>query len=270
MREHLRRVCDEVWILDLGGEGRGTRRSGNVFAIQTPVAIAVALRSGAGDGGPSRPWCAMPALRVREKRSCRRWMRSRASGTWCWRECPEGWQAPFRPAGEGAYFGWPRLTRADAVAALGGTVEADVAHCAGARDPGASLAGVARVGGPGGSGPGRFGRRGDRRVGGTYHVALTGHDDPTPIAELPRDAPIPEVRRYAWRSFDRQWIIADGRLMSRPRPDLWRVHGERQVYLTTLFSQFAPGPGPAFTSSACATVPDLRSFLEAPTAPKMR
>jgi predicted helicase len=46
MREHMRRVCDEVWVLDLGGEGRGARRSENVFAIQTPVAIAVAFRCG--------------------------------------------------------------------------------------------------------------------------------------------------------------------------------------------------------------------------------
>ena len=45
MREHMRRVCDEIWILDLGGEGRGTRKSENVFAIQTPVAIAVAVRT---------------------------------------------------------------------------------------------------------------------------------------------------------------------------------------------------------------------------------
>ena len=49
MREHMRRVCDEIRILDLGGEGRGTRRSDNVFAIQTPVAIAVALRTKAAN-----------------------------------------------------------------------------------------------------------------------------------------------------------------------------------------------------------------------------
>ncbi len=47
MREQIRRLCDEVWILDLGGEGRGTRRSQNVFNIQTPVAIAIAYRKDA-------------------------------------------------------------------------------------------------------------------------------------------------------------------------------------------------------------------------------
>jgi hypothetical protein len=34
MREHMRRLSDEIWIIDLGGEGRGARREENVFAIQ--------------------------------------------------------------------------------------------------------------------------------------------------------------------------------------------------------------------------------------------
>ena len=46
MREHMRRLCDEIWVLDLGGEQRGARKSENVFAIRTPVAIAVATRFG--------------------------------------------------------------------------------------------------------------------------------------------------------------------------------------------------------------------------------
>lgn len=53
MRAHLRRTCDEVWIVGLGGEGRGTRQDENVFDIQTPVAIAIAVRYGAPD--PATP-----------------------------------------------------------------------------------------------------------------------------------------------------------------------------------------------------------------------
>jgi hypothetical protein len=47
MRRKLREVFDDLWIIDLGGEGRGTRQSDNVFAIQSPVAIAVGVRYGA-------------------------------------------------------------------------------------------------------------------------------------------------------------------------------------------------------------------------------
>src|SRR5205823_4291224 len=53
LRETLRRQCDEVWIIDLGGEGRGTRRDENVFAIQTPVAITLAVRY--GSAAPTTP-----------------------------------------------------------------------------------------------------------------------------------------------------------------------------------------------------------------------
>ena len=97
----------------------------------------------------------------------------------------------------------------------------------------------------------------DRTVDGAYRVALPGNGDPTPVAELPSDAPIPQVQRYAYRSFDRQYLIADGRLMSRPRPDLWHAHSDQQVYLTSLLTQFL-GQGPALT--ACALVPDLHHF----------
>ena len=55
MREYMRRQCDEIWILDLGGEGRGTRKSDNVFAIQTPVAIAVAFRAKKTGAAPIIP-----------------------------------------------------------------------------------------------------------------------------------------------------------------------------------------------------------------------
>ena len=41
------------------------------------------------------------------------------------------------------------------------------------------------------------------------------------------------------------------------RPNLWRIHGERQVYLTSLLTKVL-GVGPALT--ACATIPDLDHF----------
>ena len=98
---------------------------------------------------------------------------------------------------------------------------------------------------------------GDREVHGTYDVALTRANDSTPISKLPGDAPMPEVQRYAYRTFDRHCVITDGRLMSRPRPDLWRAHGERQVYVTSLLTEVL-GDGPALTASAF--IPDLHYF----------
>jgi len=45
MRQMMRQVFDEIWVIDLGGDGRGSNAEENVFdAIRTPVAIAIGVR----------------------------------------------------------------------------------------------------------------------------------------------------------------------------------------------------------------------------------
>ncbi len=252
MREHLRRLCDEVWILDLGGEGRGTRKSDNVFAIQTPVAIAVAVRAKkARQDKPARVHYARIEGDRDAKLAALDAIGGLASGKW--QDCPEDWQASFRPAGKGHYFDWPLLTdlmpwqhsgvqlkRTWPIGPDSETLQRRWRGLLLADDRSEAFRGT-----------------GDREVDGTYRVSLNENNDSTPIAKLKTNAAMPEVQRYAYRSFDRHCIIADGRLMSRPRPDLWRVHGERQVYLTTAFTQsLAKGPGLA----ACSEIPDLHHF----------
>ena len=252
MREHIRRVCDELWILDLGGEGRGTRKSANIFAIQTPVAIAVAVRSNEAhketpakvhyariDGTRQQKLAALDTISSFKKVG--------------WQDCPSEWQTPFRPAGKGNYFAWPLLTdlmpwqhsgvqlkRTWPIAPDEETLERRWRGLLQATDRSKA-----------------FRETSDRTIAGTYRASLTNERDSKPIAELSHGAPVPEVQRYAYRSFDRQYLIADGRLISRPRPDLWRVHSDRQVYVISLLSQVL-GDGPALT--ACARIPDLHHF----------
>jgi hypothetical protein len=109
MREHMRRLCDEVWILDLGGEGRGTRKSQNVFAIQTPVAIAIAARYGKPKKDtPAKVHVArIDGTREQKLKALDSIQGFTGLG---WKKCPDDWQAPFRPAGTGKYFDWPLLT----------------------------------------------------------------------------------------------------------------------------------------------------------------
>ena len=59
--------------------------------------------------------------------------------------------------------------------------------------------------------------------------------------------------RYAFRSFDRQWIIPDHRLLSQARSRLWDGYSQRQVYLTGLDAH-SPSSGPAVTFAA--DIPD--------------
>jgi hypothetical protein len=70
---------------------------------------------------------------------------------------------------------------------------------------------------------------------------------PTRSTSIERDKqPLVSPARYAFRSFDRQWLPPDIRLLSRPRPDLWAHYSIRQIYLTALEAS-SPTSGPAIT-----------------------
>src|SRR5207247_357479 len=63
--------------------------------------------------------------------------------------------------------------------------------------------------------------------------------------------------RYGFRSFDRQWIIPDNRVINRPNPDLWEMRSEQQVFLTTV-SRTSPSNGPTLTITGF--IPDLDHY----------
>ena len=98
--------------------------------------------------------------------------------------------------------------------------------------------------------------QGDKHVHKRLRQGLRGHEfRSTPVAS-DSGAVIPPVL-YGHRSFDRQWIIPDGRLINRPNPTLWETHSSQQVYMTALH-RTAPSAGPAVTFSAA--IPDLDHY----------
>jgi len=251
MREYMRRLCDEVWILDLGGEGRGTRKSENVFAIQTPVAIAVAVRYGkAKKDTPAKVHYARIDGTRKEKL-----LALRAVGNFgflTWQDCPDDWHAPFRPAGTGKYSTWPMLTDLLAWQHSGAQFKRTWPICPCADTLKARWRAMLAASDKANA----FKETRDRKISNAY-PPLPGAKREKPICELARNAPAPSTERYAYRSFDRQWILPDNRLGDFIRPDLWTAHGERQVYLTGLLTK-PLGAGPALT--ACAAIPDLDHF----------
>ena len=252
MREHMRRLCDEVWILDLGGDAKGVHKSDNLFAIQTPVAIAIAFRA-----GPTQPnRCAsVHYARIdgsrRDKLAQLEGIEGFASIQW--KECSDQWQAPFRPPTTSTFTTWPllcdlmpwqhsgvQLKRTWPIAPLKETLQRRWEALLRSSDRAKA-----------------FRETGDRSIYRRSPRALTEGADTTSVAELPSDAPLPKVLRYAYRAFDLQWVFADERLISRPRPDLWRNHGDNQLYFTSLLTK-PLGNGPALV--ACAAIPDLDHF----------
>jgi len=253
MRQSMRKTFDEMWILDLEGDNRGARKTENVFAIETPVAIAIGVRYGA-------PISDVPATvhytriqGTREQKLDR--LKSVTDFTELkWKECFSGWMQPFLPVGEGDYFSWPLLTDIFPWQHSGVQYKRTWPIAPTKALLGRRWAALLNVDGR--ARADAF-RETDRKISFSYPSLDTPPSRLPVLAELPRDAPVPLVARIAYRSFDRQWSIADPRLADRIRPVLWHSHGERQVYLTSLLSSVL-GIGPAATVTAL--IPDLHHF----------
>jgi len=109
MREMMRRTFDELWIIDLEGGSLGARKTENVFAIRTPVAVAVGVRY--GDPNPGEP----ARVRYTKIEGSREEKLARLSkvedfDNLPWEECFSGLQDYLLPERDSAYFSWPKLT----------------------------------------------------------------------------------------------------------------------------------------------------------------
>ena len=252
MREHLRRICDEIWIVDLGGDSRGTRKSKNVFKIQTPVAIAIACQSKRkATGEPSKVHYARIDGTRDEKLATLEAITNFEQVAWV--ECPREWQAPFLPAGQGEYFNWPLLS--DLMPWQHSGVQVKRLWPFGPDESTLNRRWQALLVADNRALAFREDR--DQKINRSYKHTLSGGHENKPISELPNGAMISPIRRYAYRFLDRQFIIADRRLISFPRPSLWRAHSKQQIYFSTLTAH-PLGSGPAL--AATSDLPDLCHF----------
>ena len=255
MREAMRRTFDELWIIDLEGDSLGARKTENVFAIRTPVAIAVGVPyARPRPDAPAKSWYARLDGTAEEKLA--RLDEVRGFEDIEWRQCFEGWQRPLLPEGGGDYYSWPLLTdlfpwqqsgfKMGRTWPLGPSMEMlERRWRALLNSSGEDRRGLFK--------DSPTGKRWDslaERV--TPYVG-----DDRPVSTVDSDSPFPGAVPIAYRSLDRQWVIADGRLMDRSGPPLWYAHSDRQVYLTSLLTNVL-GLGAAATVSA--HLPDLHHF----------
>ena len=240
MRRKMREVFDELWIIDLEGDSLGARKTENVFAIRTPVAIAIGVRSGKPD--PALPAEPAQVRKVRltgtEQEKLGALDAAQSLGDLEWRACATEWDAPFMPAQAGGYFDWPAVTDVfpwqhsgmqfkrtwpigETRNVLADRWRALLEHAPEGR-------------------PAMFRETRDRTVSGVYPRLLGDGSDPA-IATIGRGAPTPPIITYAYRSLDRQYILRDARLGDFCRPVLHRAHSdERQTYVTTLLTPDPP------------------------------
>lgn len=254
MRQKMREAFDEIWIIDLGGERSGTRQTENVFAIQIPVCITIGVRSGA-------PKLEEPAsvshtrIYGTESEKLQALAAADVLSDFDWRNCADGWGEPFQPKVPGAFFQLPtlgeifpnRLTGAALYRTwpIGETRELLKARWETLlRAKGEKRAQV-------------FKETRDRKIDRRYrHLVNRSYRQET-LASLEPGSDPPEIQRYGFRSFDRQFVLADSRLGDFLRPDLWEAHSDEQMYLVTLYTHpIGTGPGATVSSE----IPDQHYF----------
>ena len=254
MRRYVRNRCDSAFVLDLEGDQLGTRITSNVFEIKIPVAICTLLKPSAssshenadvyynrvtGDRNEKLAFC-RSAVRFGDIR----WDRVTGSGF-----------DPFMAVGADSYGGWPLVTDLLPLRFTGyhfyRTWPIEVCRET-LRRRWARL-----VSAPAEERRKLFKETRDRKVT-KQTTPLDGSSDKEPaIGTLGSDAACPEPTRTTFRSFDRQWCIADTRVGDFIRPSMWRGWSETQVYITSLLSGVL-GDGPGAT--AAAFVPDCHHF----------
>ncbi len=247
LRAHLRSVFDELWIIDLGGDSRGARPEENVFDIRTPVAIAIGIRT---TGGPG---CAVHYARVHGVRAEKLgWLSAARLDTIAWADVSGSRLSSFVPRTGADYWTWPEIT--DLFPWIHSGCQFKRTWPIGPSDSVlerrweefCALRGQARRD--------AFRETRDRKIDGKVASLM---DPGLQLAPLNRSTSWERVTRYGYRSFDRQWAIADNRVADFPRQSLWRSTSASQIFLTTLTSTKL-GRGPAVTATPYA--PDLDYF----------
>ena len=250
MRERMRRQCDEIWIIDLGGEGRGARAEENVFNIQTPVCITLAVRYGRTDSNkPASVHYARITGTKNEKLNALE--RITKFSSLAWTDCPTLWQAKMVPDGQGEYFAYPLLqdlfpwqqsgVQFKRTWPIGSDKELLKKRWKELLSSNDKIS--------------YFKETRDRIIKGSYKNF--SNQELLPISRLSPEEPTPEIRRYGFRSFDRQFCLLDNRLGDYLRESLWKVQSDNQQYFSTLTTT-ALSCGPALTMTV--DVPDLDYF----------
>jgi hypothetical protein len=244
MREDLRRDCSDIWVIDCSPEGHQPDVPTRIFqAVQQPVCIVLAARP--PDKSRDRParvrFIALPKGRREAKFDALKTLSVRNPG---WQTGASAWREPFLPEHAEAWASFPRLAAFFLRSSPGVKTHRTWVI---APDPQSlerrwnTLRDERRLERK----EVLFHSDRDRNLRKKVTVDLGDHTVRR-VTVADDDGPVVQPCRYAFRSFDRQWIIPDHRLLSMARSQLWGAYGAKQVHLTAI-SAHAPVSGPAIS-----------------------
>ncbi|MGC9671235.1 type ISP restriction/modification enzyme [Planosporangium sp. 12N6] len=251
MRRYLREHADFGWIVDLSTEGHWSNTKSRVFpGVPHPVCIAIfARRSTSKRAEPALIQHLALSGDQAEKFSL---LRQIQIDDWRWRDCPIDWEAPLQPTQDGSWTRNPRIEEVLPYTSLGVKCNRAWVH---APDRNVLLQRWRALINANPTEKARLMKETRDRDVNKRLVPFPGETDYVTIRD--EKSPTPRIQRIGFRSFDRQYLIADQRVIDFLRSDLWRIAGPRQVYLTTqLREPLTSGPAAVFT----AYVPDTHHF----------
>jgi hypothetical protein len=253
IREYLRRNCDKGWIIELSPEGNRPPTATRIFGTEVGRQLCIAIFARQAPVDLTRPAEVLHlALYGSHTEKLERLERICLADP-AWASCDSNWHSNFLPASTKEWEEYPTLNdlmpwRSRGVTPGRTWVYAPIPEILRRRWRKLVTTGyvlrremfVESVD-----------RTLDTRVRPLPGFKATGRA----LAEEQGECPTPV--RVAYRSFDRQWVIPDSRLMVRPRPPLWQVRSEKQVYVSEQDAhEISSGPGLVFTG----LIPDLDHF----------
>lgn len=256
MRNYLRRTCSRGWIINVTPEGKQPPPGNAIFNIETPVAIALFLR--AEGTSPDTP-ADIKYIDVHGKRQEKfdKLAALTLDGP-LWRPVRPGWNAPFTPAAATSWDDAPAVDdllpwRQNGIMAGRGWVYAPATAVLEDRlrdlinEDGAEEKAI------------KFRVSRDANLTKTKEP-LAGADTEKGTVNAFDSIPMytsASFVRCGFRVLDRQWLVADSRLLSQPSPKLWQARVDGQVFAVELHSEYPrSGPGLVFTN----LIPDVHYF----------
>lgn len=253
IREYLRRNCDEGWVIELSPEGNHPPVPTRVFGPEIGRTLCIAIFARRSDGDVQRP-AEVRYLALHGSRDAKvgRLAHLTPSDP-AWALCKSGWLDAFVPASRTGWDAFPPMHdlmpwRSRGVTTGRTWIYAPTPEVLTRRWRQFIAAGDVL-------------RRAlfpnsrewtiDKRV-----KPLPGFGPARPPLSQ-EDGQEHDATPVAHRSFDRQWIIPDRRLITRARLPMWQVRSDDQIYVSQQDAHaIASGPALVFT----ALIPDLHHF----------
>lgn len=261
MRADLRRDCDEIWVINCSPEGHMPKVNTRIFeGVKHEVCIVLASRSPTNN--PEKPanvrYRVLKQAHRDEKFKELSQVRLASTG---WSNCPNADRAPFLPEFSG---GWGDFVPLDSVigdvgsGVMSGRTWVIAADVPTLEARWASL--LSEVDTP--KKELLFHPQLRKGLVASRHIRKYVKQDlgPYKTRQIPiadETSALAKPIRYGFRSFDRQWLPVDARLLNDPRPNIWGAYGASQAFLTAPMD-LAPSNGPALT--ATSLIPDLHHY----------